>query len=93
MVAHINIEAARATLREITSDAVRVSSMARMAFDSHGDATELDAYCTAMEVLAQRMGWLAEQASELLGERVPVVGRDARDWLLPQHCKAKKVEG
>lgn len=93
MSAPVNTEAARAILREIASSAVRIATLSSQAFDNGDKADTLDAYLSAMEVMAQRMGWLADLAAAHLGERVAVVGTDARAWLLPDYCKAPRVEG
>ncbi|MFC7408896.1 hypothetical protein [Hydrogenophaga atypica] len=93
MSEHINPEQARALVREITSSACNIATLAGKAFDTGADGDALGAYLDAIEHAAQRVGWLSELASAQLGERTAVVGFDAAAWLLPRPCQARTVEG
>lgn len=79
----IDVASHAAILNDIASNSLHIVSLARRAFDNAGDVDAVDVFCSAVEVLASRIGWMAEVANEQLGERGGVVGTDARDWLMP----------
>lgn len=70
-------------LREIASGCSQVSLLAGMAIEKANDPSAIDTLGNAIQVMANRMGWLAELVAEDLGERAQVVGTDALDWMMP----------
>lgn len=83
MAEQVNTATARAILREIAIGCSHVSELAGLAIEKAGDTSALDTLANTIQVLTQRMGWLAEVAAQDLGERTAIIGTDAREWMMP----------
>ena len=71
-----------AVLLELTTAAGRDAELARMIQASAGDELQTDVLAAAIEVTAQRMGWLGTVARQSHGDkRVACANADA--WLMP----------
>lgn len=89
----IEADSQNAILNEIASSALQIASLVQRAIDNVDEPEVVDLLCSSAEVLARRIGWMAEVANEQLGERVGVMGTDARDWLMPPLYRRPAGEG
>lgn len=83
MAEQVDTATARAILREIAIGCSQVSHLAGIAVEKAGDTAALDTLNNTIQVLASRMGWLAEVAAKDLGERAAIIGTDALEWMMP----------
>ena len=80
-----------ALLDEVSQSARQIKILARLVFERHDDAEEVDAIASAIEVMAGRVGWFAEIAEAGSGRR-KFVPSDAREWLMPDRCQPQAAE-
>lgn len=83
MAEQVDTATTRAILREIAASCSHVSLLADLTIEKAGDTAALDSLSNTIQVMALRMGWLAEVALKDLGEQSAIVGFDALDWMMP----------
>lgn len=91
--AHAIRAACVAVLMQIAADSMHIAALVQRAIDSASDVDVVDTFCSAADVLARRVGWMAEMASADLGETGLIEGPDARDWLMPRGYVLQQTEG
>jgi hypothetical protein len=92
MAENVDTANALAILREIAAGCSQVSHLAGMASDKAGDSAAVDTLNNAIQVMALRMGWLADVAAERLGDPNALIGCDALDWMMPAVAKSREVQ-
>ncbi|MFC7410878.1 hypothetical protein [Hydrogenophaga atypica] len=83
------------TLHEAAQSSAHVAELSRLVvtYQYESNAAVAFALTSAIEVLSQRAGWLADLASVRLGNKYGARGADANVWFMPSGIDAAKAEG
>jgi len=81
-VAIADLDQVKRLLSEIAINASHISALSRQSYDAAPDASAVDVLVSAINVLACRVGWMADVASIKAGGRASI-SEAAADWLLP----------
>lgn len=82
-------------LHEAAQSSAHVAELSRLVITHENEANGAVTFAltSAIEVLSQRAGWLADLASVRLDDKYGARSPDANVWFMPSGIDAAKVEG
>ncbi|HRL99342.1 MAG TPA: hypothetical protein PLE22_07840 [Acidovorax sp.] len=78
-------------LQEIAHNAFQMAELASRIGDRSGDPVDVEVLTAALEIMARRVGWMADYAHAGLSGVASGIDPDAVHWLMPAHFAAEAV--